>query len=180
MTGLEVLSFFINPNGRISRKAYVLGFFLPCLVILELPSLLFPISGPWRTAELIVPWVLLWPSIAISVKRFHDFGFSGWWYGAILVAGNALYLAPMIALGFDEPPDIAAEVPYYGDGPLTGWERKVLSWELLAGHPLRQASFALSNSILYLEGIILALLPGHRGANKYGADPIVGGSEFAG
>lgn len=32
-----------------------------------------------RTAELIVNLLLVWPALAISVKRWHDRGKSGWW-----------------------------------------------------------------------------------------------------
>lgn len=73
----------LSLNGRIPRKTYWM-FFLAIIVLnvvaLALDSLIagddieaFPVFS------IIVSLVMIWPSIAVSAKRWHDRDKSGWW-----------------------------------------------------------------------------------------------------
>lgn len=73
----------LSLNGRIPRKTYWM-FFLAIIVLnvvaLALDSLIagddidaFPLFS------IIISLALIWPSIAVSVKRWHDRDKSGWW-----------------------------------------------------------------------------------------------------
>jgi uncharacterized membrane protein YhaH (DUF805 family) len=40
------------------------------------------------------------PSLAVTVRRFHDRDMSGWWYLAFVVGGNIPFVGPLVSLGF--------------------------------------------------------------------------------
>jgi uncharacterized membrane protein YhaH (DUF805 family) len=67
-------------RGRVPRRVFWLYGVLGMLFVSLLLFLLLGIAGvhgPSRDAVSTV--LLLWPSLAISVKRWHDRGKSGWW-----------------------------------------------------------------------------------------------------
>lgn len=80
-----MMSFLFSGQGRVSRKAIWL-FFLAIIgasivaAILDVAILGVPLesadSGPFG---ILLSVATIWPSIAVSVKRFHDRGMSGWW-----------------------------------------------------------------------------------------------------
>jgi uncharacterized membrane protein YhaH (DUF805 family) len=89
--------YFLSFKGRISRREFFLGY-LGLLVVCGLLSQLLlsvtfhnPTGRIWSARELGValsmPFIvcvamLLWPFFAISAKRLHDIGVSGWWLTA--------------------------------------------------------------------------------------------------
>lgn len=87
--------FLFSPNGRVSRKDYWLKYFIP-LIIIEIVVVIIAAAlasgdedgGASTIAAIIIGiWYLaiIWPSIAIQVKRWHDRGKSGWWMFIALV-----------------------------------------------------------------------------------------------
>lgn len=67
-------------RGRINRAKYWIGM----LVLLAFESVLFLIavaldSGAFQFFAWLVLVICIWPALAISVKRWHDRGKSGWW-----------------------------------------------------------------------------------------------------
>ena len=75
--------FYFSIEGRIGRRAYWLFMVLPAFlvgVVLGLVSPVLPPSSRWPIAivVLLAP-LLIWVGVAVSIKRLHDFGFSGWW-----------------------------------------------------------------------------------------------------
>jgi len=76
-------SFYFSFKGRIGRQAYwvfgILPFFLAGFVLgIFVPA--FHISGRTLMVPLLIlSPILAWTGIAISVKRLHDIGWSGWW-----------------------------------------------------------------------------------------------------
>ena len=65
-------------QGRISRQPYWI--FTGSVILLGL--LLFVVLGSGEAAEIIVTVItllLLWPSVAVQAKRWHDRDKSGWW-----------------------------------------------------------------------------------------------------
>ena len=76
----------LDPRGRISRRSWWL---YAVALMLGLGLLLHALLGIARvrleTAEQLVNLVLLWPVLALSIKRWHDRDQSGWWVLVVLV-----------------------------------------------------------------------------------------------
>lgn len=80
------LRLLLDPRGRIARGTWWLyGVLLP----LGLGVLLHALLGIARIraefAEHVVNVLLLWPTLAVSIKRWHDRNHSGWWVLVVLV-----------------------------------------------------------------------------------------------
>lgn len=119
--------FYFSPSGRISRSQYWLRFMLPYFAISFGLQIAAEIVGEKSAAHSLISGLLtlfslvvLWPSIAVLVKRIHDRGKPGWiclllyipvilfsillvvWLaGAIAAAatGSAFAIPPLGALG---------------------------------------------------------------------------------
>ena len=77
---------FLDPRGRIPRRTFWLYGVLPLLGLNLLLSALLSIAGMQSGhAETLVNRLLLWPVIAVSVKRWHDRDRSGWWVLILLI-----------------------------------------------------------------------------------------------
>src|SRR4051812_21369374 len=74
---------FLNPMGRIGPGAFRNAALILIVIgaVLNLTPLVLPTLW-WVT---FIGFVLLYPWVAIWVKRLHDAGKSGWWFLAILV-----------------------------------------------------------------------------------------------
>ena len=67
-------------RGRVPRKVFWLyGVLGPLLVSVMLEMLLGIAGVPQRGIDLAPNLLLLWPCLAVVVKRWHDRGKSGWW-----------------------------------------------------------------------------------------------------
>jgi len=70
--------FYFSARGRISRSQYWLRFFLPVFLIGAVLALLGEVGGDAVTSlGSIWQLLVLWPSIAILIKRIHDRDKSG-------------------------------------------------------------------------------------------------------
>lgn len=86
---------YLSFSGRISRKTYWLKGVVPYVIIIGILQMMmfatFSDRGPNGLIVgliSIVSILLIWPALAVSFKRWHDRGKSGWW---ILIA-----LVPLI------------------------------------------------------------------------------------
>jgi uncharacterized membrane protein YhaH (DUF805 family) len=71
---------YLGLRGRIPRRTYWLHGVLSLLLLgIVINGLLAIANVDNDTAAKLVNLVFLWPLIAVSVKRQHDFDFSGWW-----------------------------------------------------------------------------------------------------
>ncbi|MCF2922020.1 DUF805 domain-containing protein, partial [Pseudoalteromonas sp. APAL1] len=82
-TSLSVKEILFSFNGRIPRKTYwfsVLGMIAASFVLMFIAALL---SGGSESAISIIMLILyvplIWCSLAIQIKRWHDRNKSGWW-----------------------------------------------------------------------------------------------------
>jgi len=67
-------------EGRVGRKTWWLYGVLAMFGLGAIGFALLRIAGLGeRPADFIVNALLLWPAIAVSVKRWHDRGKSAWW-----------------------------------------------------------------------------------------------------
>jgi uncharacterized membrane protein YhaH (DUF805 family) len=89
----SVAQFYFSARGRISRSQYWLKFFLPVLLIGVVLSLLqLAEHRLFSILSGVFNLVVLWPSIAILIKRIHDRNKSGWLIWALYGPGIAALL----------------------------------------------------------------------------------------
>ncbi len=103
-------------NGRINRAKFWAGIgviYVVLIIVAVLASVMNSAAG-W-TIYGLVALVALWPGLAISIKRWHDRGKSGWWVliGFIPLIG---FWWVLIECGFLKGDDGPNE---YGPDPLT-------------------------------------------------------------
>ncbi len=73
---MGLIPFLFSFDGRIGRESYWL-FFGACLVLSI--ALQIAIGASSGAASLVFWLILLWPALAVIVKRYHDRDKSGWW-----------------------------------------------------------------------------------------------------
>ena len=73
-------------DGRIGRRTWWLWGVAAMLGLAMYATVLLRVAGVSATAtDTVVNLLLLWPAVALSVKRWHDRGKSGWWVLVALV-----------------------------------------------------------------------------------------------
>lgn len=112
--------YFLSLTGRIKRQEFSLGYFGLLATSVVLTRILtdvafFKTAGRiWRYDELMLTMrlpflfailILVWPFVAITVKRLHDLNLSGWWALLILAAPFAarligIYPSTLLLFGF--------------------------------------------------------------------------------
>ena len=77
---LTLAQLYLGVRGRIARRTYWLHGVLSLLLLGIVVNALLAIANVDKdTAGKLVNLVFLWPLIAVSAKRQHDFDFSAWW-----------------------------------------------------------------------------------------------------
>ena len=77
---LTLVQLYLGLRGRIARRTYWLHGVLSLLLLGVVVNALLAIANvDNETAGRLVNVVFLWPLIAVSAKRQHDFNFSAWW-----------------------------------------------------------------------------------------------------
>jgi len=83
-SGLRAL--LLGLDGRIARRTWWLwAVAMPLGLSLYLTVVLRVLGLPPRGTDVAVNLLLLWPVLAVSAKRWHDRGKSGWWVLVALV-----------------------------------------------------------------------------------------------
>ncbi len=83
---------FLSFQGRLNRKPYWLGTIaLLSLVVIGVFGVMFLAGGGGGIAAIgVIYLLLLWPTLAIGVKRLHDRNKSAWWLVVFYVAPTLL------------------------------------------------------------------------------------------
>ena len=144
---LGLKEFFLSPNGRTSRAGMWVFFGIYALMMV-LAGLSDKAFGFWDNSSAtgsintVIGLVLIWPSTVIAMKRLHDRSIYGWWLlimlGVILIPYLVVY---MLATIFD------------------------ITTGLILGLGIANAVMNLVTLVLF---VILMVLPGIKGPNKYG------------
>jgi uncharacterized membrane protein YhaH (DUF805 family) len=127
-----------SPSGRITRKQFWLHGVLPIIAASILLGWI-PILGQ------LISLALLWASICIAFKRFHDLGYPGWW--------SLVYLIPLLAAG------VIFGLSFYSDD----------DWPLTVAKIL----WAVGGLIMLAQLVLVYVRAGEQGPNQYGPDPLV-------
>lgn len=133
------IKLFTSPSGRISRKQFWLHGVLP-IVVANVVLAWIPVIGQ------LIALALLWGSICIGFKRFHDVGYPGWY--------SLIYLIPMV---------LAGVIATLGMVLLSLIGIAWLLAEILLG---------LSFLIGLAQLIFVYIKVGQEGSNEYGPDPL--------
>jgi len=164
------MGFYFTGEGRVSRKDFWLRWVLVYLGLVVLAAVVDHVAFADMTARLngsgplgtILGFLLIWPSFAVSAKRFHDRGMSGWWPLWLMLISIGLVIVMIVGLvmsGFDVEALAAGIAPDMNE--LNGGGLAVFLISLLA---------LLGVGLFQL--IVLGFLPGQKGPNKYGPDPL--------
>ncbi len=96
---MDLQQLFLKLDGRIGRRTYWLKGVLVFFIIGFVAGLIDKYAGGKNILNTIVSLLLIWPGIAMQVKRWHDRDKSGWWVliNLIPVVG---WIWSLIELGF--------------------------------------------------------------------------------
>ena len=89
---------FLALEGRVNRKVLWLNFVVPYFVIAIVVGIIDGIAGTLGVLSTIFSIIMIWPSIAVQVKRCHDRGRTGWFILIGLVPLLNIWL--LVELGF--------------------------------------------------------------------------------
>lgn len=98
----SMTEFYFSASGRVNRQRFWMKFVLPVIIVfivLQAILLAADVSQGVSSGILLI-WdlIILWPSIALYIKRAHDRNRSGWFILLFLVP--LLNLWPLIELWF--------------------------------------------------------------------------------
>ena len=177
-----MFDFLFNPQGRISRKGWWLGFTLPYLSISIAANVLAGLSPMLGILSLLAFLFYLWPSmVAVPVKRFHDLGMTGFWQLGFVVAEVLLTIAFFVGVGVHAAA-LGMEDDFAALGTMSPEEQSAVMVEVFGG--------ALGNPIALVSAILLVVINlvwlyfqgirrGQAGPNEHGEDPLASGRGFA-
>lgn len=80
----DLIFVYLDPRGRLNRLNFIIYFFILTSLVLVSASL-GDIQDP--RFRIIVSTIILWPQVALMMKRLHDMNFSGWWLASVFVIG---------------------------------------------------------------------------------------------
>lgn len=106
---------FLSREGRVNRKVFWLNFWVPVHVIWFVLGIIDGIAGTMGVLSVIFIIIMIWPYIAVHVKRCHDRGRTGWFLLIYLVP--LLCLWPIVELLFIKGTTGSNK---YGEDPLGG------------------------------------------------------------
>jgi len=102
-------------EGRLNRKVLWLNFVVPYIVIAIVLVIIDGIVGTLGVLSTVFYIIMIWPHIAVGVKRCHDRGRTGWFLLIFFVP--LLQLWPLVELYFLKGTTGSNK---YGEDPLGG------------------------------------------------------------
>ena len=91
---MDIKEVLTRTDGRISRSEFWLKGFVPLMVLMLILVAVDAVIGANGILTLIGQIALIYPSVAIGIKRFHDRAKSGWWVliSLVPIIGGLWYL----------------------------------------------------------------------------------------
>ena len=151
----SVLSQYTGFSGRARRSEYwywILATTLASLLIGAFEGLLGLRAYGVGPISLILSLVVFIPGLAVSVRRLHDVGKSGWWLGGFYLGIIGWYLLLVLLA-------VGVSTAMNGDARASG---------VIGGFSL---IFLLGVIIYALFLLFLLCQDSHKGPNKYGPNP---------
>lgn len=144
-------------DGRINRKPFWIGVLILAAVAIALSILVvMPLAfmGPGAAAfgSLVLSLLILYPSVALGVKRFHDRGKTGKLMAVVIAPGLISQLGELLGLTSTQQV-IGNEVIYMPN---------TLGWILML----------IGIAVAIWALIELGIRKGTEGPNEYGPDPL--------
>jgi len=170
---MDKLNAWVSSEGRISRKSYIQFFVVPFAALIAFTWLTWvaapDLFGGMPAALFTLPWLaFLATADAQNIKRWHDLGVSGALYK---FARPLIVLLPVgaMVLQFILPSFMAMSGDYGALAFLIGQD--LGGWRF---GPVPMTMFAVT--IVGVIGNIawLSAMPGQRGPNSFGPDPMAG------
>lgn len=145
------MGFLFSPFGRVSLGQFWFWYLLPVFIANVFAAVIDIVAfatAPEETGPVtaLLGFALAWPSIAVSVKRYHDHGMTGWW---VLIGAIALGIATASGLA-----TAALWADPYAAPPL-----------------LMVMTFAISAALALWVLARCYLLPGEPRSNEHGPPP---------
>ena len=101
---IEAIEKYADFSGRARRREYWMFKLINLLILAALAAVdIFVIGAPFFSLPYLFAIVI--PSIAVTVRRFHDIGVSGWLYPIVLVPGGWIVLFIVTVLDGDPGPN---------------------------------------------------------------------------
>ena len=171
-----------NPQGRVSRKGFVIVFLLPYLVLYLVPAYALASNDIVALLTFIIGLFFLWPSwVAVPVKRLHDLGKTGWLHlivPLIGILGIVVWIFGIFAPYGDDPEGFGTMLEERFSGVTENAEAMAIMWDLSKDQPLALLGIGMIFGFL-IEYLLFAILPGQKGENRFGADPLADGKGYA-
>jgi uncharacterized membrane protein YhaH (DUF805 family) len=148
-------------TGRSTRSEVVAFFILGVFANMSIVTIVSSGALGWFLATIKLGWKLLWrfPWIALFVRRLHDQGRSGWWALLLVAPLTATLVSTVIAPLII--PGVAQEIE----------RRGALDWPVvMPSQPVSAVALAIY-LLSCVALLVLFLLPGAEGSNRYGPDP---------
>ncbi len=151
VAGFDWQKLFLSFEGRTRRTHFWIGW----LILLGVNVVI-----GWIPIVNLLGFVLLWPNLAISVKRLHDMGRTGWliaipWVGSIvfMIVGFAMTVGAAVASGYSEN--------YYENNPAAVFA--------LMGPGV--GAFVLAGLLPLAFLIWIGVTDSQKGDNRFGPNP---------
>ncbi|MEM9421442.1 MAG: DUF805 domain-containing protein [Pseudomonadota bacterium] len=161
-----MLDLLFNPNGRMSRKGFLVVFLAPYLLLTKIMAPIFMQAG-LSALPYVASIFFLWPSaVSVPVKRFHDMGASGWYQAGIIglqVLAGIIILNGVVDIGGGGA---------ISDPALSPLEQQKALWKLIGQSPKAQLGVVLWAAVVLAQTALFAFAKGMRGRNRYGSDPL--------
>jgi uncharacterized membrane protein YhaH (DUF805 family) len=101
---------YVTFSGRSSRSAYW-WWYLFTILVSAVAWLIDVLLGTWFIVGGLASLALFLPTLAVTVRRFHDAGHSGWWVLTWIIPLVGFIVTLIFALTPSKPPNQWGEVP---------------------------------------------------------------------
>ena len=177
-----MFDFLFNPQGRISRKGFWLGFLLPYLAITVGLSVIGGLVPVLAILSTLAGLFYFWPSaVAVPVKRFHDLGMTGFWQLGFVLAEIVLIVVFFAGIGIYAV-EAGMESELEAMATMSEAEQMAVLGGMIGealGSPLVLGGLGLLILLNLVWLYFMGIRRGQAGPNQHGEDPHASGRGFA-